>query len=1623
MATTNGTSSAIKVPILGKESIVVDYGLWPGYAAEELLANVASSTYVLICDTNLAQLHYVPNFKSAFEKARAKLGKTEEEARLLIYDKVRPGEESKGRKTKAEIEDWLLGQGCTRDTVILALGGGVMGDLIGFVAATYMRGVRFVQVPTSLLAMVDSSIGGKTAIDTPLGKNLVGAFWQPERIYIDLAFLETLDKRQVCNGMAEVVKTAAIWDEAEFERLEENADSIMAALEKPLGEGRFAGIEEIFKRIVLGSARVKAEVVSSDEREGGLRNLLNFGHSIGHAYEAILTPEILHGESVAVGMVKEAELARYLGMLPPGAVARLSKCIASYGLPVAVTDKLVTKKTKKKCPADELLRRMAVDKKNAGSKKKIVLLSAIGRCYEPQATKVADKDIRIVLCPSVRVKPGVPKSLDVSCKPPGSKSISNRVLLLAALGQGKCKISNLLHSDDTQFMLSAIAKLGGATYGWEDEGRVLVLNGNGGALKASADEIYIGNAGTASRFLTTALTLAEPSSEASHTVLTGNARMQERPQGPLVDALRSNGVDIEYLGQPGSQSLPLRIAAAGGLEGGDVELTAKVSSQYVSSILMCAPYAKKPVTLRLVGDKVISQPYIDMTIAMMANFGVHVTKSKTEPNVYHVPNQKYQNPAEYEVESDASSATYPLAVAAITGTKCTVPNIGSTSLQGDARFAVDVLKPMGCTVKQTDTSTTVTGPPIGELQPLPEVDMEPMTDAFLTASVLAAVAKPNKHGATTRIMGIANQRQKECNRIKAMYDQLAKFGVTCRELDDGIEIDGRGMEISAPKHSIHCYDDHRVAMSFSVLATVAPRGTLIEERECVGKTWPGWWDQLHQIFGVELEGVEPDEKHVNGSLTNGSNGVKRPLLVKGVSGTYLHREVKKSIFIIGMRGAGKTTTGGWASRILGWPLLDMDTELEAQEGMSIPEMLKDNDWAGFRRRELTLLKRCMKEKPNGHIFATGGGIVETLECRELLKDWQNEGMVLYVTRDVKAVMDFLNIDKTRPAYVEDMMGVYLRRKPWFEECSNLHYHSQTVDESAAIVGWTSPLDDFTRFLRTMTGRSGALQKIKKKKQSFFVALTSPSIQKVAPILPEVTVGVDAIEMRVDLLVDPDSPDGLPRPDFLTEQVALLRSSSMLPLIFTLRSVSQGGKFPDDDTERAIALYAVGLRMGFDFVDLELTSPHEVKEYVLNHRKMCTIIASHHDPKGTLSWANGAEDWTPHFDAAKEYGDIVKLVGVAKSFDDNDDLKAFKKWVAQTHPRTQLITMNMGEKGKMSRVNNGFMTPVSHPALPSKAAPGQLSAAEIRKVLGVVAYIEAKKLYIFGRPIAHSRSPAMHNTLFQLTGLPHEYGLFETDKAEDVKDTIRSADFGGASVTIPLKLDIMPLLDVIDHAAQTIGAVNTVVPSTNEAGKTILTGHNTDWQGMVLALRNAGANGTAGVFHDSAMVVGGGGTSRAAIYALKEMGYSPIYLVGRNKSKLSILTQSFANDYNIQLLSSEEEAQAIPADKQPVVAIGTIPGDLPIDSGLETILKSIFNVGATSANVAGITGGNASKVLLEMAYKPAVTQLMELAAQSGWRTVPGLEALVGQGVHQYKLWTDILPLFNVARDAVMGKTAE
>lgn len=212
--------------------------------------------------------------------------------------------------------------------------------------------------------------------------------------------------------------------------------------------------------IISGSISVKAHIVTIDERETGLRNLVNFGHTIGHAIEAILTPTILHGECVSIGMILEAEVARALGILGQVAVGRLTRCLKAYNLPVSLSDpKIANLPAARSLTVDRLLDIMKVDKKNSGPQKKVVILSRIGATYEQKATVVDDAVIAKTLSEAATVISGTPSKSPIRMATPGSKSISNRALLLAALGKGTCRLKNLLHSDDTQVMMNALVDL------------------------------------------------------------------------------------------------------------------------------------------------------------------------------------------------------------------------------------------------------------------------------------------------------------------------------------------------------------------------------------------------------------------------------------------------------------------------------------------------------------------------------------------------------------------------------------------------------------------------------------------------------------------------------------------------------------------------------------------------------------------------------------------------------------------------------------------------------------------------------------------------------------------------------------------------------------------------------------------------------------------------------------------------------------------------------------------------------------------------------------------------------------------------------------------------------------
>jgi 3-dehydroquinate synthase len=275
-------------------------------------------------------------------------------AEIIVAD----GEQTKSWQTLNRVFDALLKARCGRDTLVVALGGGVIGDLAGFAAAVYQRGVPFVQVPTTLLAQVDSSVGGKTAINHALGKNMIGAFHQPQAVISDVATLDTLPERELRSGVAEVIKHGLALDAALVEWLESN-------IEKILKKDRAALIHAVRR-----SCELKARIVAQDERESGARALLNFGHTFGHAIEAGTGyGSWLHGEAVAVGMVMAAELSELMGHLKKNEVSRVRELLKRAGLPVAG-------------PAlapERLMELMARDKKAAKGSTRFVVLEAIGR--------------------------------------------------------------------------------------------------------------------------------------------------------------------------------------------------------------------------------------------------------------------------------------------------------------------------------------------------------------------------------------------------------------------------------------------------------------------------------------------------------------------------------------------------------------------------------------------------------------------------------------------------------------------------------------------------------------------------------------------------------------------------------------------------------------------------------------------------------------------------------------------------------------------------------------------------------------------------------------------------------------------------------------------------------------------------------------------------------------------------------------------------------------------------------------------------------------------------------------------------------------------------------------------
>lgn len=1814
------------------------------------LKKSASSKLVIITDANVWKWHG-HRLISALEKAGSATPTP------LVYI-LEPGEGSKSRATKEKVEDFMLSNRCLRDCFVLAFGGGVVGDLAGFVAATYMRGVPVIQLPTTLLAMVDSSVGGKTGLDTPAGKNLIGAFHQPRAVYADPTLLTTLPAREIANGMAEVVKCGLIADASLFELCELRADDVLGKeIDSNIlcdsATGRVLAFLDnsnksdnsnnmlnslvktvktrsldlaLVESLVHLACAVKVRVVSQDEREGGIRSTLNFGHTVGHGIEALMQPTLLHGECVAIGMVIEVEVSRALGHCETLLVARLKRVLSALKLPFRVPVEVSHGIGLQRC-----IDKMAIDKKNIARDSarvtRCVLLKSIGRVLEPPYTHAVQISLVMrLMSAAVSVRPSEMLTLSSDIKTssipsavtlhvPGSKSLSNRVLLLAALAKGTTVVRGLLHSDDTDVMLRCLSDIGAKAKYMEVDGKTLVeVTGTGGsfslpprnpASSGGLRHLYVQNAGTASRFLTAVLCLL-PISEANASEKTslavtvgGNARMAERPIGPLVDALRAQGAQIEYLGGKGCMPLAIRsgISAFCDSRGNTstlssspssssltprfrrakrrVFLEAKLSSQYVSAILMAAPFFPQLLVPVLEGElitdddkdaelvevvlaeeKPTSLPYIDMTVSIMREFGVSVVKEAD--NRYLVPRSTYVAPTGgHDVEADASSASYPAAIAAVTGTVVVLDGVGNKSVQGDARFPA-LLGRMGCKVEESAQSITITGPAAigGELVGI-DVDMSEQTDCFMTLAVVAAIAK-----GTTRITGIANQRVKECNRIAAMVAELAKCGITARELPDGIEIEGAREKLRGA--TIHCYDDHRIAMSFAVLGLSSllsgpehcSTPMVLDEALCVGKTYSEFWDDLEVHFKASVDAAE--------ASTSSSLSSHDKISTSNTTTTY-----NGSIVLIGMRCAGKSTLARSGAASLGpnWRHVDLDRELEKEQGCSIADVISKNGWPGFRDLEARLLKASLSTLSplrRGHIISCGGGVVETEEAREILKNYvKGGGVVIEVRRDVDDIAVSLGEPASwekvpsmvpsivlenastngasRPSYPggATVSEVFDRRKSWYTSCSS-HVFTIIAGEgvgSSCSQSWNEIEDRFGSFIQQIvsarTGCNKALINAKDRAKessdagSGFLCLAMKNILDIVKEVPtsvssksyphcrslptsevldalsdaiyKASLDASAIEIRVDCLRPATvSEDQIWSDDnkiseeldaYVIFQIALLRfclvrgrsrslcaeetraagSSSLsrilphqanMPIIFTVRSAFEGGSFKGSERgyER---LCRLAMRAGCECIDLEAgrcdDGPH-------SRASLSSIAAAAHDfgvtVIGSAHWPNSASPPSQEsglLTAAQNCtslarADIVKLVVATETVADalsisvqaerireilennaDESISGGGRGGASCGP--SVIAIGMGKQGVISRALNVTLSPVTHPLLPSRAAPGQLSLHEIRQMRTALKVCTPKAFFLFGSPVSQSLSPRIYNTGFASLGLPHRYGLIETTSAADVMTALKStgkegelsslkfrapqdneleaslwtsaASFprtiGGGSVTMPLKLDVLPFCDSLSPSAKKIGAVNVLtIIERGGNNKHRIRGDNTDWLGIYWPLERClkerrhaligGDGGGGGGGSDrngevpktpALLVVGAGGTALAVAYAAMKLN-------------LKLLV------HNRTLSRAEELARGWDAIIVPTLQAEDQQPDFPFE-----IVAIVCALPPSAQWTAPPWLLRNKPVVFDVCYRPRITPLLAQAREARCPVVEGVEMLIAQGVAAFSIWTGLL----------------
>lgn len=759
----------------------------------------ARGTVLIITDSNVAPL-YLNEAISSIESCG------------LACDSytIPSGEESKSFETYIKIIEYASLISLTRTDGIVALGGGMVGDIAGFVAATYMRGINFYQVPTTLLAAVDSSVGGKSAINTCFGKNLVGAFHKAKFVLQDTALLASEDDYVLMDGYAEIIKTACI----------SRSDDLFEKLES----GNF-DIQEIIDDCVA----VKTYYVEKDENDSGIRHMLNYGHTLAHALEKLSSYEIGHGHAVAKGIAFTASLSYDLGWCSIECRDRIHALLEKFGYDLSID-----------FPACDIANAMAGDKKRAGDAIKFIVSSDIGQSKIKLITLAQLGEILTTyseICPesaviSHRGAPLFAPTRLVSAPP--SKSYLHREIIAAMLsGSDLCLDAKEL-SDDITATYEAVKQI--SAHGCCTN--PVCTESNGDFTEDSPMvSIDCKESGSTLRFLLPVVTALGLDAEF---MLSGS--LKGRPIEQLIIQLENHGSKI-IKDDAGNISVTY-VSGYRGLSSGEFTFTNPESSQYISGLLFALPILDGDSTIDVYG-KFESSAYAMITLDVLEKHGIKIeyTHEKSHWSFKICGNQRYRFKL-MPPEGDWSNAAFLLALGALGKAPLRIQNLPILSKQGDAKI-LDLLEGFGITVNRyadilDDNSGIVDVFPCKKLTAIPNIDASEFPDLVPVIALIASVAN-----GTTVIHNAKRLRYKESDRLASTCHVLKALGANITETEDKLIIVGTKALHGA--YEGDGYGDHRIIMMLAVSSLVTAGTVKIHEASAASKSFPNFFEVLHKL--------------------------------------------------------------------------------------------------------------------------------------------------------------------------------------------------------------------------------------------------------------------------------------------------------------------------------------------------------------------------------------------------------------------------------------------------------------------------------------------------------------------------------------------------------------------------------------------------------------------------------------------------------------------------------------------------------------------------------------------------------------------------------------------------------